>query len=195
MKINTYYKIIIIILVCIILVILYKLCIVNKNISNTKYIYLPTPPSENQPIESGNGNIWPPDIITNKYAAPLKDTRTTQQLPNMPINIPTNLGYVNTSYRQLGILTPINKPTHSQNELLIFMGRPLYVNRNKWQYYAISDQRNGIKLPIVVNGRDALNEYGINELYNLDVVYVKGYNNKYRIDMYEQDSLQYIPYV
>jgi hypothetical protein len=147
-------------------------------------------------IQYGNGNIWPPDILNNKYASPLKDTRYIITSPNIPINIPTNIGYVNTSYRQLGVLTPIQPQPQPKTELLILMGRPLYVNRNKWQYYAISDQRNGIKLPIVVNGRDALNEYGINELYNFDIVYVKGYNNKYRIDMYEQDNTpQYIPYV
>jgi hypothetical protein len=178
--------------------------IVNKNINKTEYVYInnnntKTTQSVDQPqksiIQYGNGNIWPPDIIHNAYAAPLKDNRYTINYPNIPINIPTNIGYVNTSYRQLGMLTPLHTHTHSKNELLILMGRPLYVNRNKWQYYAISDQRNSIKLPIVINGRDALNEYGVNEIYNLDIVYVKGYNNKYRIDMYEQDTLQYIPYL
>ena len=194
MKIYTYYKIIIILLVCIILFIIYKLFTENKNITKTEYVYINTPQYEQRiPIQYGNGNIWPPDIVNNKYASPLKDTRYTITSSNIPINIPTNIGYVNTSYRQLGVLTPIQ--SQKKTELLILMGRPLYVNRNKWQYYAISDQRNGIKLPIVVNGRDALNEYGINELYNLDIVYVKGYNNKYRIDMYEQDTPQYIPYL
>jgi len=194
MKIYTYYKIIIILLVCIILFIIYKLFTENKNITKTEYVYINTPQYEQRiPIQYGNGNIWPPDIVNNKYASPLKDTRYAITSSNIPINIPTNIGYVNTSYRQLGVLTPIQ--SQKKTELLILMGRPLYVNRNKWQYYAISDQRNGIKLPIVVNGRDALNEYGINELYNLDIVYVKGYNNKYRIDMYEQDTPQYIPYL
>jgi hypothetical protein len=198
MKPYTYYKIIIILLSCILLFIFYKLFIVNKNITKTEYVYINTSQPEQQPqqqmVQYGNGNIWPPDIVNNKYASPLKDTRYTINSPNIPINIPTNIGYVNTSYRQLGVLTPTH--SHPKTELLILMGRPLYVNRNKWQYYAISDQRNGIKLPIVVNGRDALNEYGINELYNFDIVYVKGYNNKYRIDMYEQDNTpQYIPYV
>lgn len=198
MKNYTYYKIIIILLVCILLFIIYKLFIVhNTNIINQDYvtIYQSQPPCIQQ---YGNGNIWPPDILNNKYAAPLKDNRYINALPNIPINIPTNIGYVTTAYRQLGILTPIHTScsSSSKHELLILMGRPLYVNRNKWQYYAISDQRNGIKLPISIQGRDALNEYGVNELYNLDVVYVKGYNTKYRIDMYEQDnSPQYIPVV
>lgn len=192
MKIYTYYKIIILLLVCIIWFVVYKLFTFNTNITKTEYVYINTSQPEQQ-VQYGNGNIWPPDIVNNKYASPLKDTRYTISSPNIPINIPTNIGYVNTSYRQLGVLTPIH--THSKNELLILMGRPLYVNRNKWQYYAISDQRNGIKLPIVVNGRDALNEYGINELYNLDIVYVKGYNSKYRIDMYAEETPQYIPYV
>ena len=195
MKIHTYYKIIIILLCFIILFILYKLFTLNANITKTKYIYITNTTPMNAPnhIQYGNGNIWPPDIVNNKYAAPLKDTHYTTSLHNN--NIPTNIGYVNTSYRQLGVLTPMPNNINSKKELLILMGRPLYVNRNKWQYYAISDQRNSIKLPIVINGRDALNEYGVNELYNLDVIYVKGYDNKYRIDMYEQDSSQYIPHV
>jgi len=202
MKIKTYYKITIALLVIILLFIICKLCISNTStttkdiITSTTYINIDKPINHSD-IQYGNGNIWPPDIINNKYAAPLKDNRYINALPNIPINIPTNIGYVNTSYRQLGILTPIHTScSTSKHELLILMGRPLYVNRNKWQYYAISDQRNGIKLPISIQGRDALNEYGVNELYNLDVVYVKGYNNKYRIDMYEQDNNpQYIPIV
>jgi len=201
MKNYTYYKIIIILLVCILLFILYKLFIVNTNITNQDSVTTTNSPNKQIPsfIQYENGNIWPPDILNNKYAAPLKDNRYTPALPNIPINIPTNIGYVTTAYRQLGILSPINTlstSSYSKNELLILMGRPLYVNRNKWQYYAISDQRNGIKLPISIQGRDALNEYGVNELYNHDIVYVKGYNSKYRIDMYEQDnSPQYIPVV
>ena len=73
------------------------------------------------------------------------------------------------------------------------MGRPLYVNRNKWQYYAISDQRNGIKLPIKIHGRNASNEYGVDEIYNKDTVFVQGYNQTYHVEMYENDTLQYIP--
>jgi hypothetical protein len=205
MKNYTYYKIIIILLVCILLFILYKLFIVNTNLTNQDSVNTTTS-SQNKQIPSfiqyANGNIWPPDILNNKYAAPLKDNRYTPALPNIPINIPTNIGYVTTAYRQLGILSPMHtlstssSSSYSKNELLILMGRPLYVNRNKWQYYAISDQRNGIKLPISIQGRDALNEYGVNELYNQDIVYVKGYNSKYRIDMYEQDNNpQYIPVV
>ena len=83
----------------------------------------------------------------------------------------------------------------TNDDLLILMGRPLFTNRDMWQYYAISNQRNGVKLPVRVGGKNATNEYGVKEIYGGDVITVDGYNKRYRVEMYEADTIRYLPYM
>ena len=75
------------------------------------------------------------------------------------------------------------------------MGRPLHVNRNKWQYYTMSDKNNSVKLPISVKGKSCTTEYGCDCLFNGDSVYVEGYNDAFKVTMYDNDSPQYIPFL
>lgn len=129
----------------------------------------------------------PTDPLLNPYAPPLRDERYFVSGP-IPINIPTNIGAVNTSYRQVGILTGVN----TNEKILPLMGRPVFTNRNKWQYYGISGD-NGVKLPISRNGKSCMNEYGCDQLYNGDTVYVEGLNQPYRVTVYDNDTIQYLP--
>ena len=128
----------------------------------------------------------PSDPLLNPYAPPLRDERYF-----VPINVSTNVGAVpeNTSYRQLGILTA----TNSKGSILPLMGRPVFTNRDKWQYYTMSDQNNSVKLPISRNGKSCTNEYGCDRLFNGDTVYIEGLNEPYRVTMYDNDTIRYLP--
>jgi len=75
------------------------------------------------------------------------------------------------------------------------MGRQLHSNRNKWQYYTMSDKNNSVKLPVSKNGRSATQEYGVDELFNSDSIYVEGYNDAFKVTIYDNNQPQYIPYV
>ena len=132
-------------------------------------------------------------VLTNPYDAPYKDERylVPKQGQAIPINVSTNIGAVDTSYRQIGIITPLNGNT--SNNILPLMGRPLYTSRQKWQYYTISNQHNNVKLPISVKGRSALNDYGVDELYNGDTVYVEGYNDAFKVTVYDNSTIKYLP--
>lgn len=132
-------------------------------------------------------------VLTNPYDAPYKDERymVPKQGQAIPINVSTNIGAVDTSYRQIGIITPLNGNT--TNNILPLMGRPLYTSRQKWQYYTISNQHNNVKLPISVKGRSALNDYGVDELYNGDTVYVEGYNDAFKVTVYDNSTIKYLP--
>jgi len=142
-------------------------------------------------------NNLPGDVLLNPYIPPLSDNRYL--VPNLtyippgtvPINVSTNIGAVDTSYRQMGLMTPLN----GSGKILPLMGRPLFTNRYKWQYYTMSDQNNSVKLPIVRNGRSCTNEYGCDELYNGDTVYVEGYNQAFKITIYDNDTIKYIPFI
>jgi hypothetical protein len=136
------------------------------------------------------------DVLLDPYAAPLRDER--YMIPQLnqgrvPINISTNVGAIDTSYRQVGILTPLNGT--SKDNVLPLMGRPVFSNRDLWQYYCISNQHNNVKLPIKVNGKNASNEYGVNKLFGGDVVYVEGANEPYKTTIYENDVIKYLPFI
>jgi hypothetical protein len=144
----------------------------------------------------------PHDVFLNPYAPPMNSSHaihsaappTHPPVPpgRMPINMATSVGSnVNSSYTQVGILSPGG----GSDKILALMGRQLHTSRQKWQYYTISDQNNSVKLPIIKNGRSCTNEYGCDELMNGDSVYVEGYNKAFRVTVYENDSMQYIPYL
>ena len=132
------------------------------------------------------------DVLMNPYQAPLKDERIfpVNEVGGIPINIPTQS--VETTYRQLGILTRLNGES---DMILPLMGKPLFTNRDKWNYYTMTDKNNMIKLPITYKGKSCTNEYGCDKLYNGDTVYVEGYNDAFKITVYENDVMRYIPYL
>ncbi len=141
----------------------------------------------------------PNDILLNPYTPPLKDERYI--VPNgefiptgsVPINVSTNIGAVETNYRQLGILTPLNGT--SKDNILPLMGRPLFTSRQKYQYYTTSNQQNNIKLPVSVKGRSGTNEYGVDEVFNGDTVYIEGINEPYKVTVYDNSVIKYIPFI
>ena len=136
-------------------------------------------------------NLPANDVLLNPYVPPLSDER--YMVPNaMPINVPTNIGAVSATYRQMGILTPFQKS--SEDKILSLMGRPLFVNRDKWQYYTISNQHNNVKLPIIFKKKNGLNDYGVDQIYNGDVVYVEGYQHSFKATIYENDTIRYLPF-
>ena len=141
----------------------------------------------------------PGDVLMNPYVPPLRDERyLVPEIAIAPpgrvtINISTNPGAVDTAYRQMGILTPLNGS--SADKILPLMGRPLFTNRDKWQYYTMSDQNNSVKLPIRFKGRNASNEYGVDKIYNGDVVYVEGYQKAFKVTEYENDTIKYLPFI
>jgi len=148
-------------------------------------------------------------VLLNPYAAPYRDERylvntslltrgvplTSVPLGAVPINVSTNIGATSsdTSYRQMGIITPLNGT--SKDNILPLMGRPLFTNRDKWQYYTISNQHNNVKLPISFKGRSALNDYGVDQIFSGDTIYVEGYNDAFKVTVYENDTIKYLPFI
>jgi hypothetical protein len=139
------------------------------------------------------------DPLLNPYAPPLRDERYFVPRFGMappgavPINVSTNIGAVDTTYRQLGILAPSNGS--SKDSVIPLMGRPLFTNRDKWQYYTSSNQHNNVKLPVTKAGKSCTNEYGCDRLDNGDTVYIEGANEVYRVTMYDNDTIKYLPFI
>ena len=156
------------------------------------------------------------DVLTNPYTPPLKDNMLISgrggtamdmgaatsgaSTRGIPINVATSSA-INTGYRQTGILTKANQASNASNAhndspvILPLMGRPLFTSRDKWMFYSISDKNNSMKLPIIIKGRNALSEIGVDNVYDGDTVYVQGYNETFRVTLYENSTPQYIPFL
>lgn len=134
------------------------------------------------------------DILLNPYEAPLRDDRFFPNLlagdvrgniPIAPINVSTRA--VDAEYRQVGILTRMN----GEEMILPLMGRPLFTNRDKWNFYTMSN--NNIKLPVVNKKKSCTDEYGCDNLYSGDTVYVQGYNDAFKVTAYDTSTYKYLP--
>ena len=152
---------------------------------------------------------YPPPPITyisqeldSRYVPPLNtiDIRGPVELPPPPhlgVGIPVNIrtSTANTPYRQIGILT---KSVRNNDPLILpLFGRNLLNGRDKWQYYTMSNSGGAsfnAKLPISVNGRSCTGEYGCDGIYNGDTVYVEGYEDTFRATIYEDATMNYIPF-
>lgn len=131
------------------------------------------------------------DVLLNPYTAPLKNDNviiTNDIRGAVPINVNTRA--YDTSYRQVGILKRLNGP----EMVLPLMGRPLFVSRDKWQYYTMSDQNNQIKLPVSFKSKSCTNEYGCDQISNGDSVYVDGIDATFQVTLYDTQVMRYLPF-
>ena len=186
------------ILACIAIAVLYMIYKQTKNISSSKtnkVVVVERNNNSNNPyftnpnylMSSNRGQIY-----LNPYAPPLKHNPffpSTQDVRGVPINVPTS--HYDFNYRQVGILTRASGP----ETILALFGRPLHSNRNKWQYYTMTDKNNSIKLPVSKAGKSCTNEYGCDEIYNGDNVFVEGYNDAFNATIYENANPRYIPFI
>lgn len=141
------------------------------------------------------------DPMTNAYVPPVKcDGGGMLHAPMMmnipsnaiPINVPTQ--HYNVSYSQVGILT---KRYGNNNEILPLMGRRTVTSRDKWQYYTMSGGGAGgnlqTKLPVRTKGKNCSGEYGCDEIYSGDEVYVEGFQDMFQATIYDNGMFSYIP--
>ena len=87
-----------------------------------------------------------------------------------------------SQWHQYGMLT-------SGQTVLPLMGRSVPRNRDKYQYYTISNQHNNIRMPIMVQGKNGLDEYGVKELNTGDSVLVSGIGEVYTVTLYPNGSI------
>jgi len=157
----------------------------------------------NAPVERRAPSMQPPhlhghqrlpyqdSVLLNPFMPPVRPNQYLQQdALGIPVNIATQ-GGATASYKQIGILTRLN----GKEMILPLMGRTLIANRDKWQFYTMSDTNNSVKLPVSNRGKSCTNEYGCDNIYNGDTVYVEGYNDAFKATVYENNTIRYIPYL
>jgi hypothetical protein len=101
----------------------------------------------------------------------------------VPVNIRMR-GHIG-EYSQIGILT---KDDVGNSPLILpLMGRR--VDRNKMQYYAISNTGSmNTKLQVKNKGRSCTDERGCDELFNGDDIFVEGYKTSFHATIYENTN-------
>ena len=73
------------------------------------------------------------------------------------------------------------------------MGKPLFTNRDKWNFYTMNE--NNIKLPVTFKQKSCTNEYGCDNIYNGDTVYVDGIDSTFKATIYDNATMKYIPFL
>jgi hypothetical protein len=164
-----------------------------------KNVIINTAPPFMPKMPKGRGD----DVFFDIYQPPLRDDRyltggaldirgnvsVFRRGGAVPINVSTQ-GTDDSEYRQVGILTRIN----GKDELILpLMGRPLFTRRDKWNFYTLNDKNNMIKLPVKVKGQSGTSEYGCDNVYNGDTVYVEGYNDAFKVTAYDNNVMRYLP--
>ena len=176
-------------------VILFGVYLYNKiNSNNVVVMQQPVIAHQQQPQHNqGFFHAQLQSIFNNPHVMPQRERNpfpTNMTDPRgLPINVKTQ--GIDAPFRQVGILTRSN----GGETILPLMGRPLQTNRDKHQFYTMNDKNNMIKLPVSKNGKSCTGEYGCNDLYNGDTVYVEGYKDTFNVTMYENSGPRYIPFV
>ena len=119
----------------------------------------------------------------------------TKEYPSNRINIQTR--GPPAPVQQLGTLSRMNYVNTDQDVgqnkepyILSLYGRPTYNRSSKWNYYTIF---NNVKLNISHNNKSCMNEYGCEELMNGDTIKIPEINGEFKVNIYENSAMQYIP--
>lgn len=165
--------------------------IVNSGIKREKIVVKPPKTkTETTIIDTTKGNmLLDPNVPPLKKPVNYIGTRRQDYSDRgVPINIRTR-GNRLARYTQVGFLKGLTR-----KELIYpLYGRPNDTSRDKWNYYTLND--TGIKLPISKNSRSCTGEYGCDELFDGDNVYVEGVDSVFVATIYENEANRYIPYL
>ena len=112
----------------------------------------------------------------------------SQEIKHMPINVKTQGGQC--GYQQIGILSR----TTNQDVIMPLFGMNVNTGRDKWNYYTLTE--HNVRLPINLSGKSCTSEYGCDSVGNGDMVYVEGYNDAFKVTIYDDmNQMRYIPYI
>lgn len=152
--------------------------------------------SRNDIMTPPENHMYDPDLVQTfpeiRYGSGPEIRPEIRQGPDIRPNINIETRGTNQSYSQIGILT--RPGVNAETLILPLMGRRLDSGRNKMQYYTVSNTGNmNTKLPISKDGRSCTGEYGCDEVFNGDTVYVEGYADTFKATIYENSRFNYIP--
>jgi hypothetical protein len=130
----------------------------------------------------------------------LPPERSYENTYGIPINIPSR-GF-SSGFQQVGTLyknqvSDDGKVIGNSSDTVIIpiFGRPLYPGSNKWNYYVTSDKYAMVKMPFTFKGKKTDDQYGVDELFDGDVITLPEYNGEFVVKIYQYDKPRYIPFI
>lgn len=127
------------------------------------------------------------DRIHNKLKPPERSHSI-----QVPINIPTR--GVPTGFQQVGVLIQSDGIGNNQVKLPLY-GEQLYPGSNDWRYYTSSDGYQSVKLALIHDNKNTMEQHGCREIYNGTEVDVTGYDSRFKATIYKLDTPRYLPHV
>jgi len=122
--------------------------------------------------------------VAPPLVSPPMGMNVLREQPPIAINIATS--HASPNYQQVGILTRGG----GKEMILPLMGRQIHSSRDSWNFYTAND--TGVRLPLSVGGKSGMAEYGCDNVFNGDSVYVEGYNDVFMVTRYETNTMRYI---
>jgi hypothetical protein len=130
----------------------------------------------------------------------LPPERSYENTYGIPINIPSR-GF-SGGFQQIGTLyknqiADDGKVIGNSSDTVIIpiFGRPIYPGANKWNYYVTSDKYAMVKMPFTFKGKKTDDQYGVDELFDGDVITLPEYNGEFVVKIYQYDKPRYIPFI
>jgi hypothetical protein len=77
--------------------------------------------------------------------------------------------------------------------VLPLFGRPMPTRSERWEYYTATDKQYMLKIPVVFENADCLDEIGCREVYNKDTVFIPAYKKEFKVQLYKYKDTDYIP--
>ena len=106
----------------------------------------------------------------------------------MPVNIETQKV---EEYQNIGYLFNSQNRKH----ILPLFGRRVHSRSSHWNYFTKSSNHSySIKIPLTYKNRQCDDEYGCEELYDGDEVFLDEYDTLFKVKLYEK-TIRYIPYL
>lgn len=130
----------------------------------------------------------------------LPPERSYENTYGIPINIPSR-GF-SGGFQQIGTLYKNQIAddakvigNSSDTVIIPIFGRPVYPGANKWNYYVTSDKYAMVKMPFTFKGKKTDDQYGVDELFDGDVITLPEYNGEFVVKIYQYDKPRYIPFI
>uniref|UniRef100_A0A6C0IV42 Uncharacterized protein n=1 Tax=viral metagenome TaxID=1070528 RepID=A0A6C0IV42_9ZZZZ len=136
-------------------------------------------------------NTYEQERLYNPLLGPERSFPYSLNKLGLPINIKTRGDIPN--YQQVGVL--YQNGNDKEKKIFPLYGKPTYPGSRRWLYYTGNDNFSSVKLPIDNNGRSCQDQNGCDELNNDEEISVVGYNDKFKVNIYNLDKPKYIPYI
>jgi hypothetical protein len=139
-----------------------------------------------QTVQEKNAHTNATIPITESSSSKTEGVAIHNNRPVIPINIPTR-GEQEMTYSPVGTIS-------NGEKILSLYGTKTYNGSSKWNYYTTTDGYQRLQLSIKYKNKECSNEYGCEELFTGDTVFVQEYNSDYTVNMYKTMAHRYIPY-